>query len=263
MKITLADRIVVLFMISGSLSLIVSVVFELQVLAFVGLGLTFWGALFFFLKPVKYVGANVLIATVMSSYSTIDRVIKDYNLLSKCYYIAAFPKDVYLPQHLKGLKDATVFIPATDSPKMPSVEDLAQGKFNIESPKGVLLTSPGADLLAHIEKQLSVDFSKIQLEQMCEVLPRSFSENLNLAKEVAISLEENRVHLQISDSLFKNLYSQESDLKSSRILGCPIASATACAIAKATGKPVTLEKQKVSADGMTIDVWFTVFEGVG
>lgn len=256
----MTSRIAVLFLISGVLSLIFSIVLELQVVAIVGLGLTFWGALFLFLNPTKYVGGSVLSSNAVSFYSTIDRILKEYSFPEKCYYIPAAPREISLPDHLRGLRDATVFIPAGANSQTPSVEDLAQSKFRTKNPEGVLITSPGSELLNQIEKEADIDFSKPQLEQPYEILSRFLSENLNLAKEVSIIEEENMIHLKISGSLFKNLYKRENGFKSVRILGCPTASAVACAIAKTTGKPVTIERQKTSLDGLTVDVWFSVVQ---
>jgi len=73
--------------------------------------------------------------------------------------------------------------------------------------------------------------------------------------------EKNQVHLKIFDSIYKNLYSREQNLKSAHFLGCPLVSAIACAIAKTTGKIVTIDKDSLSPDGQTIEVWYRFIEG--
>ncbi|HML02992.1 MAG TPA: hypothetical protein VK487_06425, partial [Candidatus Bathyarchaeia archaeon] len=47
--------------------------------------------------------------------------------------------------------------------------------------------------------------------------------------------------LRITGSTFRSLYT-EGDLKSVHRLGCPLISALACAVAKTTGKAVTIKE---------------------
>lgn len=255
LKSSLLGRIPIVFLLIGILSLLLSIVYESPTVAFIGLGLAFWGALFLLLKPVKYVEGSLLSSSTIWSYSTIDRILKEIGCKGAGYHIPPILMDVYLPHHLEGLKDNVVFVSSNDDVKMPSIEDMAQGRLFIQNPKGVLLNSPGSGLLSQIEMLLKIDFAKTQLSQLCEILPRSISEDFNLAEEMKMDFEENHVRMKIRDSLYQNLYSSENDLKSIQILGCPLVSAVACAVAKASGKLVSIEKQKISPDGLTIEVW--------
>ena len=254
-------KIGVAFLLPGVLSLILSIFFSSQILAFVGLGLTFWGALFLLIRPMRYVEGSLLGSTTTSLYSTIDRLIKDYGYKGDGYYIPPYPKDVYLPDHLKGLKDTVIFVSATNDTNMPSIEQLAEGKFLLENPKGALVIPPGSGLLSQIEKASNIDFAKTQLNELCEILPRFILENFGLAKEMEMAPGDGQVYLKTLDSLYKNLYSRESNLKSIGLIGCPLVSAVACAIAKASGKAVTIQKQKVSPDGSEIEVWYRIVQG--
>jgi len=71
------------FLIAGILALIFAVYASSQILAFTGLGLTFWGALFLLVTPVRYVESNLLTSTAVSTYSTIDRIINDFKYTGK------------------------------------------------------------------------------------------------------------------------------------------------------------------------------------
>jgi hypothetical protein len=206
------------------------------------------------------VEGSLLNSAAVASYSTIDRIIKDLKYTGKGYYIPPYPKDVYLPEHLKGLKDAIVFVSAESNAVMPSIGEMAEGKFLVKNPKGMLVAPPGLGLLTQIEKKLNVDFTKIELSELCDVLPRFILDNF-LAKNIVMTLEGNQANLKIIDSLYKNLYSAENNLRSVSILGCPIVSAVACALAKASGKTVTIQKKKVSPDDSTIEVWYRIVQG--
>jgi hypothetical protein len=248
----------IIFMIPGVLALSSSIYYDSQVLAFIGLGLTFWGALFLFIRPTRYVESSFLDSAAIASYSTIDRIVKDLKYKGKSYYIPPYPKEAYLPEHLKGLKEMMVFISADSDEITPSIEELAKSKFLLENPKGICVAPPGLGLLAQFEKELKKDITKLDLTELCESLAQIIPQNFQLAKEIRITIEENQVHLKIRDSVYKNLYSKEENLKSVHFLGCPLVSAIACATAKTTAKIVTIHGDSVSSDGQTIEVWYSI-----
>lgn len=254
-------KISVVFVVSGILSFILSVFYDSQAMAFIGLGLTFWGALFFLIRPYRYVQGSLLDSSAFATYLTIDRIIADLKYEGGGYYIPPLSQGTRSPSYLRGLKDTVVFVSADKSNDMPSIEELSEGKFLTEKPKGLLVTPPGTGLLTEIEKQFPVDFTNMQLEELCELLPRLVVENLNLGKSMELKLEENEAYLEVVDSLFKNLYSAENNLRSVSLLGCPIVSAVACALAKVSGKIVTIEKHKLSPNGLTIEVWYRIVQG--
>jgi len=256
-----SGKIGIMLIIPGALSLIFSIFKNSQVLAFIGLSLTFWGALFFFARPVKYVRSSLLDSAAISSYSTIDRIVKDLKYKGKSYYIPPYPKEVYLPEYLKGLKDMIVFISADSDAGMPATDEIAKSRFLLENPKGICVAPPGLGLLTHFENELRVGITKLKLSELCESLPQLILENFQLAKEIEMKIEENEVYLKISDSIYKNLYSRKENLKSVHLLGCPLVSGIACAIAKTTGKIVTIHQGTTSPDGQTIEVWYRFIEG--
>jgi len=256
-----SGKIGLTFIIPGALALIFSITENSQVLAFIGLGLTFWGALFFFVRPVKYVKSSLLDSTAASTYTTVDRIIQDLEYKGKSYYIPPYPKEVYLPEHLKGLKELIVFISADSDEGMPSIEEMAKSRFILENPKGICVAPPGLGLLAQFEKELRTDITKLELNELNETLRQIILENFQLAKEIEMKTEENQVYLKIIDSTYKKLYTAEQNLKSLHFLGCPLVSAIACAIAKTTGKITTIHKDKTSLDGQTIEVWYRFIGG--
>lgn len=256
-----SGKIGIILIIPGVLSLLFAVLNNSQILAFIGLGLTFWGALFFFVRPVRYVRSSLLDSTAISSYSTVDRIVKDLKYKGKSYYIPPYPKEVYLPEYLKGLKEMIVFISAGSDTGIPSIEEMAESRFLLENPKGICVAPPGLGLLTQFEKELRTDLTKLELSELCESLPQLILENFQLAKEIEMKTEENRVHLKIFDPIYKNLYGREINLKSVHFLGCPLVSAIACAVAKTTGKIVTIHRDIISPDGETIEVWYRFIEG--
>jgi len=110
-----SGKIVLAFIIPGALALTFSIINNSTILAFIGLSLTFWGVLFFFVRPIRYVQSSLLDSTALATYTTIDRIVKDLKFKGKSYYIPPYPKEVYLPDYLKGLKDPVVFVSADES----------------------------------------------------------------------------------------------------------------------------------------------------
>ena len=248
------------FLLPGILALILSIIDNSQILAFIGLGLTFWGALFLFVRPLRYVESSLLDSTSISTYTTIDRAIKDLKTKGKSYYIPPYPEQASVPDHLKGLKDMVVFIPIDNESVIPSIEEIAKGKFLLENPKGICLSPPGIGILTRFEKQIKTDITKLSLTELGENLSNSIPEDFQLAKEINIVPEEKQVYIKIVGSVYKQLYA-EKDLKSVHILGCPLISAVACAVAKSTGKIVTIQKDNVSPDTETIEIWLQTVQG--
>jgi len=244
----------------GTLTLIESVINTSNALAFIGLGLTFWGALFLFARPIKFVRGTLLDSTAVSSYTTIDRMVEDLNYKGKPIYIAPYPREAYLPEYMKGLKEMIVFIPAEDITAMPTIEEMAKKQFLLRNPKGVCIAPPGYGLLNLFEKEFRTKFTQINLEKLYSSLPNIIVKNLELAKELEINPENDFIHLKIIDSIYRGLYSREQGFKSIHSIGCPLTSAIACALAMTTAKLISIVKDDASPDLRTIEVWYQTLE---
>jgi hypothetical protein len=247
-------------LIIGALVFVASFAATSTVLAFIGLGFTFWGALFLFAKPIKFVRSTLLDSTALSSYTTIDRILDDLNYKGKPTYIPPYPKEAYLPEYLKGLKQMVVFIPAKDTTAIPTIEEMAKKQFLVKNPKGICFMPPGFGLVSLFEKEMKADSTKIDLDGLYNSLSTVIVKNLELASNFEIAPEKELFHIKITDSVYKDLYSIERKLKSVSSVGCPLTSAVACALAKTTGKIVTITKSIVSPDLRTIETWYQTVE---
>jgi len=243
----------------GALTFVGSVVTASTVLAFIGLGLTFWGALFLFARPIRFVRSGLLDSTAISSYTTIDRIIQDLNYKGKPIYVPPYPKEAYLPDHLKGLKEMIVFIPAEDVAAMPTIEEMARKQFLVKNPKGICIAPPGYGLVSLFERELKAEFTQINLDKLYNALPTIIVNNLELAKEFEINSEKDLIHVKIIGSVYGGLYTDEQGIKSIHSIGCPLTSAIACALAKTTGA-VTIVKDLISSESKTIEVWYQTLE---
>lgn len=242
--------IAISFLASGIVIFNVSVIFNSQIVSFIGLGLTFWGALFLLITPQRQVEASFLVTSTLPVYMTIDRLLNDFEPKNEAYNIASHIRNVYLPKRLYSVTEMITFIPAKQITEMAEIDAIRKGNFINKSQKGLLITPPGVGILDRIEDKHNIDLTKIPFGELDETLPHLLKE-LYLSKEIKMATNGNGITLQINESLYKKLYSQENDLKSIKLLGCPLVSAAACAIAKSTGKPVMIQEINTSSDAKT------------
>jgi hypothetical protein len=256
----LCEKIGIIFVVVGVNSFILAYALTSQIFAFMGIGLTFWGALFFLISPGLFVEGNVLVNTLSSSCATTERIITDLDCNGKGFHIP-YPQDKDSPSHSQGLKEMVVFIPKdAETSKPPSLDELAEGKFLFSNPEGILLTPPGLGLLASIEKKSKVDFSKLESAELCKVFPKCILDNYSLAKEISMSAKDDGVSVKISNSIYSRFYAEKTFEKSIVILGCPLISAVACVLAKSASKPVYIKKLVSSPDGTKIEAQFRILQ---
>ena len=259
-KQPLSSRIGLVFLFSGALVLFASYFATSTVLAFIGLGLTFWGGLFLFARPVKFVRSIILDSTAVSSYATIDRITESLDYSGRPIYVPPYPKGAYLPDYLRGLKEMIVYVPAQDEVTVPAIEEMARKQFLVKNPKGICVPAPGYGLVGLIEKEMKDELAHVDVDRLFNNLQTIITKGLELAREFEINRENGLIHIKVLDSVYQNLYSAELGLKSIHSMGCPLTSVVACALAKTTAKLVTIVKDTVSPDLRSIEVWYQTLE---
>lgn len=237
----------------GSIAIVLSFIFTSFILAFTGLGLTFWSVLLVFLKTTRYVKADIFETTPISSLRSIDQVIAHFNCEGK---------GIYLPQrYLKEFKGGKVFIPLKKEIFIPSVEEVAKEKVFLENPHGICLTPSGLSLLNLFERKLGTDFSSVDVDYLVSNLPKLFIEDLEIAEDFEINPVRDMIHVRITGSIYNNMCREVRKLSNvCKSFGCPLCSSIACALAKATGKPIVIEKNDLSKDGKVIQAYYRIIE---
>jgi hypothetical protein len=234
----------IVMLVLGLVSLLGSAFYVNYVLAFIGLGLTFWGALLLYLKSSKYVRLELLTATAASAISDIERIL--VNAKSN-------EKGVYLPPKrlLARYESSLVFIPSETGKPLPEPNEVSDEKLYSDSPNGIFLTPPGLALSRLFERKLGKSFTEATLDDLQQLLPRLFEE-LEITKNLSISIGGDTVAVEVINHIFKDLCEETRKLpKTHETVGCPFSSAIACALAKAAGKPVTIQQETQNPDGST------------
>jgi len=254
----------------GAASLIGSVVYDSSILAFIGLGLVFWGAILLYVQPEEHARKVLLDAAVLSSLTALNKIMEELNYKGTAIYLP--------PEYFKDPEENRIYIPKLKEGGLPSAESILENesRFFVKNPEGILLTAPGAELTRLFEKTLGTSFNKVDLEYLQQNLPRLFIEDLEIAGDLEIERSrstaniadpissapaiEGTIRVKITGSILKDICKENRSL--SQIyssIGCPISSAIACALARATGKPVIIQSIQTSEDGNIVEATYNFF----
>jgi hypothetical protein len=240
------DTIPYVLLLLGLASLFTSVFFSSYVLAFIGLGLTFWGALFLYIKSTKYVKLELLNAASSSSLDNIERILTTIEIDLKGIHLP--------PKNLVDYTSSLVFIPARPNQPLPSSVETSPKELHSTNPSGLLITPPGLALSKLFEKELKRLFTETTLSELQTQLPKLFEE-LQITKHMSLTFQAKTITVTTSNNVFKDLSEEARKLeKTYMLVGSPMASALACIFAKATGKPITIEKEETTLEGTTTTI---------
>jgi hypothetical protein len=254
-KITLTKATGWILLGLGAVALICSIPYVSQILAFIGLGLIFWGAILTYIQTEEYIKQNLLDATVLPSLVTLNQIIQELDYKGKAIYLP--------PKYLKDPEANKAYIPKHKDGKMPTPKQIQEqeNKLFTENPRGMLVTPPGAELTKLFEKTLETSFTRVDLQYLQQNLSKLLVENLEIAQNFEMEIEGNKVQVKMENSAYKNLAKLNTKLSNLYDrLGCPISSAIASALAKATGKPIIIENQRASEDGKDMEMEYGILE---
>ncbi|MGQ9640630.1 MAG: hypothetical protein ACUVUF_00710 [Candidatus Bathycorpusculaceae bacterium] len=245
----------------GILALIASTIYASQIpafsqiLAFIGLGLVFWGIILTYIQTEEYVKENLLNATALSSLATVNQMIQELEYNGKAIYLP--------PKYLKNPENSKAYIPKQKEGKIPAPEQIQkqEAQLFIENPQGMLISPPGAELTKLFEKTLGTSFVRVDLQYLEQNMPKLFIEELEIAQNFEMKTENDRVYVKIENSAYRNLTKDAMNLSNVfNSVGCPLSSAIACALANATGKPIIIEKQQTNENGKDFTIEFHILE---
>jgi hypothetical protein len=240
-------------------------------LAFIGLGLAFWGSILLYVQNQDYVPAKILDASLPPLTEALDETIEMLGYMGDPVYLP--------PKYFENPEDTKIFIPKQKTSAYPTPEETAQSEHQAATPRGLLLTPPGFSLCRLFEKTLETSFTRVDLQYIEKYFPKLLVEDLEIAKNVEINSgiiarpenealeltgassnkpETNRFQIKITTSPYENTFYKGFQKPTG--IGSPLISAIACAIAKATGRPTSIDKQEITPNGETITVEYTFKE---
>jgi hypothetical protein len=256
----------------GIVALLASVIYTSSILAIIGLGLVFWGAILLYVEPEEHIRKVILDALILPSLMTLNRIVDELDYKGDATYLP--------PRYFQNPENSKIYIPKQKDAHLPTPEQIQryENQIFIKSPQALLLTPPGAELTRLFEKRLKTSFNNVDLNHLQQNLPRLFTEDLEIAENLKIEIppkqvlarrtsdslslvqaEYYMVHVRITDPICKEICEESNKLTHicGRI-GCPICSSIGCALTKATGAPVMIEIAQTSKDEKTIEVVYRV-----
>jgi hypothetical protein len=237
----------------GSFSLALSLVNGSTVLALIGLGLIFWGALLWYVVPTKHVTLRLLTATASSPLASVEILLANMKPQGKGIYLP--------PKYLKDLESSIVFVPSKAHGTFPIPEQVDEEAVDSKGWKGIFLVPTGFSLSKLFEERLEMPFTATSLADLQAKLPNLLVEELEIAEDAEIETQLDTVTVRLSEHIFSQLCEETRTLKTTHeYIGCPISSAIACALAKATGKPITIEKEEQTQNGKTTEIQYRILE---
>jgi hypothetical protein len=232
---------------------VVSAFYASSFLAILGVAIIFWGAILLYITPSKHVPLTLLNASAEAATANIERVISELNLSEKGIYLP--------PKNLKNIESSLVFIPETPQTPLPTPEE-SNEKLLTKEKTGAFVTPPGSALSRLFEEELGFSFTKTDLNQIQNKLPKLLVEDLELAENAEIQIQSNKVTVEITGSILDEICRQtDSQPKTHKQVGCLLSSAIACALAKATGKPVTIQNETRNQETKTTHIEYQIIEG--
>ncbi|MDR2720463.1 MAG: hypothetical protein LBC03_06650 [Nitrososphaerota archaeon] len=220
----------------GLLITALSGVYTLSFMAILGVTIAFWGIILYYIRPTKQVPISIITATSSPNTDNLNRIFSELNITQKGIYLP--PSKLYDPE------SSLIFIPKKPLQTIPSNDEITNNLFTTRK-DGILLSPPGYGLTKIMEQKLGKSFSKLDLQNLKTHLPRLLVEDLEIAENLYIETETNIVTFKIEENIFMGECNQaQKHLQVHDAIGCLLSSALACALTKATGKPVTINNEE-------------------
>jgi hypothetical protein len=207
-------------------------------LAIVGIALTFWGGLLFYVG-IKNVPIGILNAATISALQNTERVLANLNTTSKGVYLP--------PKFLNDFNNSLIYVPLTSQGSIPKPEDVSENVLYSQDHSGLLLIPPGLMLSKMMERELGMSFTQVTLEDLLERIPALLIEDMEIVDKIEAIKDGQTVRVTVVRNLLDQLCIEMSSLPiTHQTIGCTFTSAIACALAKASGKPVTINMEQHS-----------------
>jgi hypothetical protein len=236
----------------GSVIVVVSAFYSSSFLAILGVAIIFFGAILLYITPSKHVPLTWLNASAEPIAANIERLIVELDLSERGVYLP--------PKNLENTESSLIFISKNPKTPLPMTEETNEKLLKNEK-TGVFFTPPGSGLSQLFEEEQGFSFTKTDLHQLQNKLPRLLVDGLELAEKVEIRIQDNTVIVEIAGSVLDGVCRQtDSQPKTHKQIGCLLSSAIACALAKATVKPVTIQNETRNQEAKTTRIEYQILE---
>jgi hypothetical protein len=237
----------------GIVSVGLSAFYASSYLAILGASFLFWSGILFYIAPSKYIPVAFLTASTTTNMSNIERLLSQLNFPQKGIYLP--------PKNLQDPESSLVFLSKTPKQDLPTAQETTLNHLLSDNQDSLLLTPPGFGLSKIFEEKLGMSFTKTDLTHIQKSLPKILTENLEIIQNMDIQTQNNFITIELAGNIFQDDCQETQKYPHAHnALGCLLSSSIACALAKATGKPVTIENEEISNDGKTTKFEYRLLE---
>jgi hypothetical protein len=226
-----------ILLVAGAVLLFLSTIFVSSIFAFIGLGLIFWGLIFPYIRTEEYARKSLLDSTLHSQSALLNQMFKRLQYEGKAVYLP--------PKYFADSDTVRVFVPMEKD--LSQISELANmQEHEVDSSvdaSGFLLIPPGAELAKLFERILGTNFTRMNLKNIKSKISELLVDELEIAGKIEMRILNNDVFLKLENYRF---YSLIEEAEPELALGSILSSAIACAITKASGNPLRIEKQQIS-----------------
>jgi hypothetical protein len=218
----------------GLVLIVLAIVYTHNLASFIGISLTFWGALLLYIRQTDLIRKEILESVVVKPLKQIHKMLDELEYNGTPRYVS--------PSTLLGLETVNVYIPKSNNYSKPSDDQIAQEETFINNPPAMKLTPPGLDLSMLLQDDLKTDFSAVDLKYLQDNLEKALVEGFQLAEAFQMEVSDSTVQVTIKGTIFDKIIEELNDLESNRHLGDPLSSAIACILARSTRQNIIIEE---------------------
>lgn len=222
-------------------------------LAILSVSFIFWGCILLYITPSKHVPVTFLTASTTSNMSNIERVLSELKFNEKGICLP--------PKKLQDPESSLIFIPKTPKQNLPQPEETKKKELYSDKHDGLFLTPPGFALSKLFEQKLGGSFTKTDLSHLKKNLPKLLIDDMAIAENVQIQVQDNKVTFEITGNVFKEDCQETIKYpQTHNAIGSLLSSSLACALAKTTGKAIVIENEELSQDGKITKIEYQILE---
>ncbi|MGH9934506.1 MAG: hypothetical protein ACRD3Z_05245 [Nitrososphaerales archaeon] len=223
---------------TGAAALVISYFSSSLVLTYIGLGLTLWGALVFYIVPWRNTPEEITQVVTSRLIKTVDVLLASIGYRGRTIF--------YYKNDEEGQAQGHMFIPYDTVCELPSDDQLAKQHAFYDTSKGISIIAPSQGLVELFERELDINFATVDLAYVRENLPKLLSKDLKYVDNVSIENVDNAMQVKITGRSCAHtcdFVSKQTQLGNH--LGCPVCTALALVYSKVTGKPVVIKETSV------------------
>jgi ribosomal protein S17E len=263
-------------------SIVVSFIYSSSALAFVGLGLTFWGVVLLYVRnrerPQGFYrsqkgnvrrehGERVRLFDVSAIplLAILNQIVQELNYKGEAMYLPA--------RYFQGARCGKIFIAKQKESSLPTQEQIQRNENRVfmKDPQGLLLMPLGTELARLFKEKFGADSTDANVQVLEQNLSKFFTEDLKIAEKMEVQItskevrrkiaayvsliqtKEDTISLRITNSIYKEIYREPATLQLCGMIGATDVSAIVCVVADALGTAVKVERIELSQDGRVLE----------